>query len=402
LEVSLQQEEQSQNNNIKGCILPWIHIFGTIDGNYKLCCFSEYMKDTKVLGTADQPLLDVWNSPNYKSVRNSFLQGNIPLECKQACYDVEHLGGTSSRQSNNLKYSNYAKLQEYTAVDGSIKTNPIYLDIRFGNLCNFKCRMCGSTASTSWYKESPYNNNKVIDNYTNNVVFWDSLPDIATSIQDVYFAGGEPMVQDGHYKLLEFLINNKLSSNINLSYNTNLSYSKYKKYDLEYLWSKFKKVELWPSVDGYGKRAEYVRSGLDWNKFELNYKKFSKYINTIGAVINIYSITSMPNLILWCKRHNVYLNGTIQIAPEHQAITCLPQDTKNKLTDLYNKFIDKYSYLLDPYEITNIKSWITYMNSKDDTHLLTEFKQFNDGLDLSRNESFTNTFSEYASWYNNI
>ena len=377
-------------------------MFGTIDGNYKLCCFSEYMKDTKVLGSSDQPLLEVWNGTNYKSVRQSFLEGKIPLECKQACYDKENAGATSSRQSNNTKYSKYSVVQDHTSEDGSIKNNPIYLDIRFGNLCNFKCRMCGSGSSTSWYKESPYNNNKAIDNYTNNVIFWESLSDIASSIQDVYFGGGEPIVQDGHYKLLEFLIDNNLAGNINLSYNTNLSYSKYKKYDLNVLWSKFKKVELWPSVDGYGKKAEYVRNGLVWDKFENNYKQFSKYIDTIGAVINIYSITSMPNLILWCKSRNLYFNGTVQIAPEAQSITCLPEDIKGKLTDLYTGFIDKYKNILDSSEIYNINSWIAYMNSKDDTHLLTDFKQFNDKLDSSRNESFISTYPEYASWYNNI
>jgi hypothetical protein len=110
----------------------------------------------------------------------------------------------------------------------------------------------------------------------------------------------------------------------------------------------------------------------------------------------------MPNLILWCKKRNVYLNGTIQINPESQSITCLPLDVKAKLTELYTSFLTKYISILDPSEIHNINSWILYMNSSDDSHLLKEFKQFNDKLDLSRNESFIATFPEYTSWYNNI
>ena len=82
-------------------------------------------------------------------------------------------------------------------------------------------------------------------------IFWDSLSrEVAPHLIEVYFAGGEPFVQDGHYKLLEYLIDNGYAKNISLSYNTNLSYDKYKKYDLQDLWENFKKVDLWPSCEG--------------------------------------------------------------------------------------------------------------------------------------------------------
>ena len=403
MEGSLQQEEQSQNNNITGCILPWIHLHGNILGEYKVCCFADYVPDTEILGTYQDSITDVWNNKSYQHIRKSFLEGSIPLQCEQACYNKEYTGNVSSRQISNKKYSQYAILQNNTNSSGVVSHTPTYLDIRFGNLCNFKCRTCGPDASTSWYKEYPdFPHKKAIDNYTNNTIFWDSLETIASSIEHVYFAGGEPFVQDGHYKLLEFLIKNNYSKNIEITYNTNLSYDKYKNYDLATLWNSFKSVSLWPSIDGYGKKAEYTRSGLSWDTFEKNTLKFSDRITTLSAVISIYSITSMPNLILWCKKYNLSFNGTTLLNPSYQSVTCLPSEVKYKISSLYSAFLSNYSSMLESYEIDDINDWISYMNSKDDSDKLLEFKSYNNNLDKNRKESFIEVFPEYASWYNNI
>ena len=92
--------------------------------------------------------------------------------------------------------------------------------------------MCGPEASTSWYKDSKSSYSKTIDHYTNNDVIWEDIPKIIPTLTDVYFAGGEPFVQDGHYKLLQLLINSEYAKNIKLQYNSNLSYTKYKKFNL--------------------------------------------------------------------------------------------------------------------------------------------------------------------------
>ena len=83
------------------------------------------------------------------------------------------------------------------------------------------------------------------------------MPNIIPHLTDVYFAGGEPFVQDGHYKLLQLLINSRYSKNIKLQYNTNLSYIKYKKFNLLEMWENFKDVSLWPSIEGYKAQAEF-------------------------------------------------------------------------------------------------------------------------------------------------
>ena len=409
MEASLRQDELSLSNKTKGCILPWIHLFGTIRGDYRLCCYAEYKNPHILLGKSDEALTDVWNGEPLRKVRRDMLKGKIPSECIKACYNKEKLGDKSNRITSNIRFHQLAKIQTLTKEDGSLPTKPKYLDIRFGNLCNFRCRMCAPESSTSWYKEAreidflpDWNETKPIDKYTDNEIFWDSLSEVAPHLIEVYFAGGEPFVQDGHYKLLEYLIDNGYAKNISLSYNTNLSYDKYKKFDLQDLWENFKKVDLWPSCEGMGKRGEYSRKGLDWSKFESNVNKFSKHINTVSSVVSIWSITAVPDLIIWLKRRDINFYLSSLTGPTFASITCLPKEAKSTINRMYRVFLERYGHLLNESEIDNIKNVLSYMNGRDDTHELSLFKSFNTQLDTSRDESFIDVYPEFASWYKNI
>ena len=379
-----------------------MNLFGSISGEYKLCCFSEYAPNSVTLGTYDQEIDAVWNGEAMKKIRKDLLEGNPVPDCEWACYNKEQLGSESARQIVNHRYQDLWKLQASTLDDGFIKTYPTYLDVRFGNLCNFTCRMCGPHSSTSWYKEEPIHTNKAIDHYTDNETFWKNIDKIAPWIQEVYFAGGEPFVQEGHYKLLTYLINNNYSNNIEVSYNTNLSYRKFKKYDLVELWNNFKNVKVWPSVDGFGKQNEYSRKGFNWEQFKENVDYYSKHIESFSSVIHMYSIWSMPEFILWAKKKKFKVHGTTLIAPAHQSITCFPKDVKKRINNKYKDFFIRYLSILDNDEVNMIKSWLTYMNSVDNSHILHEFKKANDKLDASRDEAFLDFYPEHESWYKNI
>ena len=401
MEGSLQQEEQYQNNKIKGCILPWNHIFGSLSGNFHLCCHAEWENPPLILGNSTQTSTQIWNGEPLKKVRKQFLKGEIPTVCKNVCYDREALGINSNRLSVNSRFETQKHLQDNTSEDGSLTTLPTYLDLRFGNLCNFKCRMCGPEASTSWYKDSKSSHSKTIDHYTNNDIIWEDIPKIIPNLTDVYFAGGEPFVQDGHYKLLQLLIDSSYAKNIKLQYNSNLSYTKFKKFNLLSMWENFKDVSIWPSIEGYKSHAEYSRKGLKWETFENNVKHYKKHIKTFSSVINIFSIISMPELILWFKQQRIDYYGTILRHPNIYSITCLPKESKSFINNKYKRFLQKYR-IFTQYDIKQIKDWLVFMNSRDDSHLLPEFKKEQTRLDLLRNESFEKTFTEYESWYRNI
>ena len=217
---------------IKGCILPWMHLYADVIGKYYLCCHVDN-KPEFVVATYKDDISTIFNNDKYKSARKQFLSNTCPKECKKACYDVEELGGESNRQQVNKRFDNLANLQKYTKDDGSIANTPIYLDIRFGNKCNFKCRICGPYASSAWFKDSNKINDfkhyprQLQDYYTDSPDFWAYLDKIKNSLKHFYFAGGEPLIMEGHYKLLNWLIDNN-KTDVELTYNTNLSTLTYK------------------------------------------------------------------------------------------------------------------------------------------------------------------------------
>lgn len=394
---------------IKGCIMPWIHLHGNIRGDYILCCHTDnYMgPNEKKIATKGARPLDVWNNDLYKKKRLQFLQGQHPVEC-DVCYDIEKSGQDSHRNRVNERFARYAPLQKKTEKDGSVKNPPVWLDFRFGNLCNFRCRMCGPDASTSWFREKHLaplipSRDQVqnLDYWTNNPDFWDDMEKIYKTIDTIYFAGGEPFVQDGMYKMLEFLID-KGKTNVELQYNSNLSYSKFKKYDIVQLWKKFDKVKLWPSVEGYKEHVEYSRKGFVWDTFAKNLTIFADYIQTVSATGNVYSILSNPELILHLKKLNLQFFITNLISPDFMDTSVLPLETKKFINEKYKKFLTKHNSLFTLYEINTILNSLRHMNRADNSHLLPKLKKFNTALDLNRNESFEATFPEYAEWYRKI
>jgi organic radical activating enzyme len=405
LEDSLEQDVQSQEAKSTKCILPWIHQHGDIEGNYAPCCFTLAHRNN-FFGFGTSPL-EAFNSNNMKSIRLKMLENERPEECK-VCYSWEDNGVESHRQRMNSMYSDYSSLYDTTNPDGSLNTPPIYLDFRFGNLCNFSCRMCGSYASSSWAKEEKHSGSlskdspNHYDHWTNNDKFWRDIDKIKKYIKVLYFAGGEPFVQEGHYKMLSLFVESGLSKQISLAYNTNLSYNgSFKGFDLEDLWTNFKKVELWPSIEGFGERAEYGRKGLDLDLFKKNSIKFSKYINTYSLVSSVYSITSNLELITWLKSINKSFSITNLENRDFHSTTIFSKEVKKDIISTYKQFLNNQNILSD-HEVKSIIASLKHMMSRDDSHLSKKFKDFNTKSDAFRHESFTETFPELAEWYKSI
>jgi len=406
LEASLAQDEQYQEHN--RCILPWIHQHGDLSGNYALCCFTLNKSDRSdvFFGKNTSPLT-AWNSDYMKSTRLAMLSNKRVSACN-FCYDCEDKGVQSHRQRMNDKFKDYLYLYDKTEEDGSLKSPPIYLDFRFGNLCNFSCRICGADASSSWVKEhklmgwldedAPTH----IDEWSNNNSFWSDLSKIKKYVKLVYFAGGEPFVQEGHYRFLQYMIDNECTD-IELNYNTNLSYNgDFKGYDILKLWEKFDKVLIWPSIDGYGYKAEYGRKGLDWDLFNKNSKKFDQYISSYSIVSSIYSITSIPELLLWVKEQNKTFFITNGVHPTHLNTTLFDKETKKKITKIYKEFLYENLSLFSKFEVDNILDLVRHMNSSDEYYRANKFYKYNSMVDSLRDESFENTFPELAEWYKSI
>jgi len=390
---------------VKGCILPWMHLYGDVRGKYKLCCHISGSFDD--MGTYQEPISSIFNNEKYKKIRTQMLSGNIPEMCKKACYDIEDLGGESNRQQVNKRFGKFAKLQDYTNEDGSVNNNPIYLDIRFGNKCNFKCRICNPMSSSAWFKDSSkisefkHYPKQLEDYYTDSPDFWEYLTKVKKSLKYFYFAGGEPLMMDGHYKLLQWFIDNN-KTDVELTYNTNLSTLKYKNYDVFDLWKNFNNISLWPSIDGYKTHCQYSRTNFNWDTFEANLLKTKKYVNTLSCTTSIYSILTTPELIAHMKTLDIATYLSILDSPTYFDMRLLPDNIKEKINKKFDLLKQKFFFTSDQEE--NINRNIDYLNKsiENKDKLLKNFKAFNNQVDSLNKTSFTKTYPELAEWYETI
>jgi len=389
---------------IKGCILPWVHIHGNMSGKYKVCCYNDLRTDPLLdLGDSTQSFMEVWHGDPYKEIRRKFLAGEIPRQCYEPCFKKEELGIVETPKNNaNRFWGNYAPLQKTLTPPA-----PIYIDFRFGNICNFRCRTCGSRSSTSWFKEAKelFNEHTEVKENWDTETFWKGLELIYPNLKVVYFAGGEPLVLEQHYRVLEYLIS-KNKTDINLQYNTNLSNLHFKDYDLVSLWKKFKKVDLWTSCDGYNQVCEYTRKELVWEEFDRNVDIVKNYITSISSVVSIFTIYSMPDLILWGKKKNISIFGTTLISPKQYSLQILPDVEKEKIIEYYKTFIKENKKILNMGELRHIADWLRYIKGslpvEEKSQLEKLFKKHVSIIDRSRNENFTSVVPQLADWYDSI
>lgn len=332
------------------CMFPWLHLNVTPKGDIYPCCSNNYSQpfgNTKTIS-----LKDAFNSPKMKELRLNMLN-DVQSNICEFCYKHEEASPHSFRnysKDNFAKY--YDELIPSTHEDGTLDNFKMrYFDIRFSNICNFKCRTCGAEFSSQWALE-----NRAYDKTLPILMHADDqkgylLEEVLEHIDHIdlaYFAGGEPLITHEHYVMLEEMIKRK-KTDIILRYNTNASNMIYKNYDILDMWKHFKKVELSCSIDHYGERAEWLRKGTDWAVVESNLIKLREYnyisfqINTVFSIFNyptigeFYSYLIDKNLIRKDDWHNsLYL----AINPPHYSAKSLPISLKINAKNKAQEFLD--------------------------------------------------------------
>lgn len=378
------------------CILPWIHIYANADGNVLPCCIADH--NIPMGNLQHQSPIEVWNSERYKSLRLNMLLGNQSPECS-ACYKFEHIGINSFREHSNKNYSKYLSLATDTNVDGSLDNMTLrYFDIRWSNICNFKCRSCSGTYSSSLAKEENKQKVFIFAGGNNNDILYDQFLPYFKDIEHFYFAGGEPLLMDKHYDILNYLISIG-KTDVKLSYNSNISNLIFKKTSVTDLWNQFKSVEVMASLDSWGSRAEYIREGTNWNTIENNIRTIRKesphvnlQTNTVVSVFNLYTI---PNFIDYLIKNDLFDAQTYSpqfyniLNPEFYSASVIPPQLKESIidklelptlnTNISNKFRDIISYLTtSEYNETHRRQFIRsteYFDSIRDRDFLKTFPE---------------------------
>lgn len=403
------------------CTLPWGHMHVWPEGKTYTCCLA---KNDDVLGNIeDMTLEEMWNVPLQKSIRKDMLEGKEPSTCNK-CFSQERNGIQSMRvAANQMLEKHIDRFVETTKPDGhSDEFNLLYWDFRFSNICNFKCRMCGGALSSSWFDDEkkvfghtslPKALIHVNDISKKNI--YEYLDQFIENVEEIYFAGGEPLLMDEHYMILERLIKVG-NTKCKIRYNTNFSFIKYKKWDLFELWRNFTKhdqynVQIFASIDGVGKIAEYSRKGTNWSKVEDNIKKtleagFEFSMSCTTNIFNILHIADMVDhmLSIGVKPYHIHLNNILTF-PSYYNVNILPEEIKKlaieKLDNhlLRNPELKKHNFV-EKYD--GIKTYINQPVIGDSEKIKSKFKLITDKLDKHRKESFTETYPELKEWYDSL
>ena len=391
--------------------MPWIHMHIWPNGNSLPCCMSD---STVVFGNVNDNTIDeIINNEQYKTIRKEMMNGIKPTVCSR-CYELEDTADTHTLRKNSLKqFENYIPLINLTEEDGTIDDFKMrYMDIRFSNLCNMKCRTCGPELSSKWYDDQvklfpEYDRPKFID-LSSREDFMDMLKPHLNYVDEVYFAGGEALITPQHYEVLDYWLQHK-RTDVRLRYTTNFSVLHYKTHDILEYWKTFKNVRVAASLDNFGSKAEYFRSGTKWNNIVQNRKKMIQecpdvYFE-ITPTVSIFNVQDLFEFHkTWVEEGLLDINSiriNILTNPRCFSITILPDDIKEKITKDYDKYV---SWLKENGAAENIVNdvlgIVNHMNSANHTSLISEFVAKVRKIDEVRNENFLDLYKEYGPLWN--
>lgn len=385
---------------IPTCKVPWVSITLSGNGQIKPCCVYEGGEYSYHSGdTLDSTWKDL------DSLREQFLRGEKPSRCQQ-CWDRESSLGHSRRTWYDDKIEKWPEKYE---LNPDMKLR--HMDLNFGNTCNLKCRMCGSWGSTAWFKEEQQLNeinpafNRQKSNPTPTVIpasYWADRKEIFENLERIDFKGGEPLMQEGMYEFLEYLVEWGVAENITIAYTTNGTKTPDR---LKELWPKFKRIKLVISIEGTGDLYQYIRGADIQTSDELveNIHWFDQFENLNGSfntAIQIYNIFALNDILEW-MRDTVRASQRWANNPDTFKFDCLV--TKPKYLDI-NIMPDELKQLaITRIEEKNYKSLDTIKNAltrnEFDPLNWKLFKQFTQELDRMRNTDITSVVPELKGYF---
>ena len=400
------------------------------DGAVKICCRSQ-----PIGWIQDDSLEHIWNNYQMRDVRKKVLCGERPEVCKP-CFDLEDQGVESLRQRHIKDSIPESRINLYPKALDSLRddyTMPFEfptMEIKLNNLCNLKCRMCNPLDSTSWndwdevkpfYKKEDNYLVKTIDRFVNKPgkyigpfddtdKWWASFEKLLPHFRRVEFAGGEPLMDPQHYKILDML--KPYGANIELKYATNgttLGINKGR--TIHDYWPYFRSIAVNVSLDGIHDVYNYIRGNSDFNQVEANIKEIKKIPN-VSRVVGAF--TAQAGNILQAAECIDYFINTMDIIfyshrvsyPNCLSAQVLPQELKalaiTKLLAVKSQ-VDTWSAvkknpLLGTVTHQQIQDNINYLQAKDQNNLWQDFLDFNFALDSTRNQDLLAVIPEFKQY----
>jgi len=379
------------------CYYPFFQVLVSADGKYMPCSHHDgyITKDGKQISVDKFSIEQAWNSEYMQTLRQNFHDGVRNKGCSH-CWKEQALG------LKPMRYDSYG----YNIPESQVKSpeSPMRVEINASNVCNLRCRICWSNASTRWIKEAKelYGaDGEVHYNMTpeNQAIIRKWVPHFS----QIGFFGGEPLKSDENIELMRYCVQTGDSKHISLLINTNATvYSD----ELVSLFKQFKSVYLNFSIDDIGARFEYQRSGANWNEVVDNMKKYIPHGGFTGddqlQIKICCSVTSMniyyfPEYFEFMNEHfpGLPVFWNLVFNPYELSIQLLPQDIKTLIADRLKKFV-RTTYKMEESRTRTVENLITYLNGQDTRDFGAFFKHI-DRHDRYRLESFIETFPEFYS-----
>jgi len=389
------------------------------------------------------------NTEQKKLERLEMLNGGKPKGC-QYCWNIEKLGDEyiSDRKERNSSIFTPERYDQIKNGKWDQNVNPQYIEISFGNECNFKCGYCHPKHSSSYHKEiKDYGPYTMVKNHRNDIdwfkiyeeetnpyveAWWRWWPTVSKTLTILRITGGEPLLQQSTWRLLDDLDQNPLPD-LEININSNLGVKPIlvarlvEKANRLVLENKIKTFKVFTSVDTWGEPAEYIRTGLDLAVWENNFDTYMTGTNlpiTFMITFNILSVTSFPKLLAkileWRTKyqfmddeykHRVRFDTPYLKEPLQYDMNILPKEEfmpymyaslefiKNNTNDnSLEKFTtleyEKFRRVVDYMETTIYTEEKLKEGRKDFYNWFTEY-------DRRRGTDFVSTFPELVDFYNN-
>jgi len=329
----------------KFCVLPWISLETSPIGTTRPCCLAEdEIKDQDgnkySLMTTD--LNVVHNSEYMRKLRQEFLDKKQPQTCRK-CWNEERSGRTSKRMHTINRLEHIVTDTEWTADAKPL----VFIDFKLGNICNLKCRICGSWSSSTFAAEEVRFKGKDSFHYQmlkdgawprRNQRFWQDIDSLMDQVRYLEFTGGEPFMIQEHFDLLQRMVDNGIAHNVEIHYNTNGS--KFPEH-AEEIWKHFKLIEIAFSIDDVDERFEYQRANAIWSEVNTNMDRFEQLRerNTniqlqVCSTVNVFNVMYLEGLANWIDTRSfnfVYWNMLHEA--QYHSVGTLPERAKELVSN---------------------------------------------------------------------
>jgi len=330
----------------KFCILPWVSLETSPIGTVRPCCLAEEEivdSHSVKFNLASANLDTVQNSEYMYQLRQEFLAGQRPATCRK-CWTEEDAGRTSKRMHTLDRLKHMIPDEPWTHHARPL----MFLDLKLGNICNLKCRICGSWSSSAFateelthipdpaFRKSSFHYQMLRQGAwpKENRTFWDQIDGMLDQIRYIEFTGGEPFMIQEHFDMLQGMVDRGIAGQVEIHYNTNGTHYPQR---AETIWQHFRTVEIAFSIDDLADRFEYQRTNAVWSEVVNNLDRF-RWLRSVNkniqlqvcSTVNIFNVWHLEGLAEWIDLQDFdFIYWNMLHEARYFSIASLPQSAKD-------------------------------------------------------------------------